>query len=675
MKIRIMTDSISAASPVSARIQQLPAALANQIAAGEVVERPASVVKELVENALDAGATRIEVRVQQGGSTSIEVQDNGSGIHPDDLALAVLRHATSKISTAEQLAAIATLGFRGEALASIAAISRFSLSSSQTHDGLGYEVSIESSIDSEAIALTLDESLSSRHHILPKPVAHARGSRVVVRDLFFNVPARRKFLKSVGTEYSHIEEVLKRMALVHFDVAFVLIHNEQKKLDLPIADSGELRLQRVRKILGARFADTAHWIDAESLDLRLAGWLGHPAEARGQADLQYLYVNGRIVKDRSVSHALRMAYESVLHGHRHPAFLLFLELDPERVDVNVHPTKHEVRFVAQREVHEFVRHHAKKILAQFQTAPAELSDALHPSQRTPELTQSALGLHHIEAAYPNQRPQEPIGQAFAPTYRDSFQDINNDHYALNRSSSLHSVHSSLGQYIEVLKPNVNAEIASHTADEYPLGLALAQLHGIYILAQNRDGLIMVDMHAAHERILLEQLKIAWDADQSGQWHTQPLLVPLAVDVTSQQAHRAEQIQASLHRLGLEVDRQGEQTVVVRAVPALLARGNITTLVQQLLSDIDLPEQQGGEQAPQDTIQLNNSGLVRARDRILGTMACHGAVRAHRQLSLAEMNALLRQMEQTPFASQCNHGRPTWRAFPLSQLDKLFARGD
>ncbi|AXI02389.1 DNA mismatch repair endonuclease MutL [Aquirhabdus parva] len=670
-----MSDSARSASPVSARIQQLPAALANQIAAGEVVERPASVVKELVENALDAGATRIEVRVQQGGSTSIEVQDNGSGIHPDDLALAVLRHATSKISTAEQLAAIATLGFRGEALASIAAISRFSLSSSQTNDGLGYEVSIENNIDSDITTVTLDDALKYSDRIVPKPIAHARGSRVVVRDLFFNVPARRKFLKSVGTEYSHIEEVLKRMALVHFDVAFVLIHNDQKKLDLPIADSGELRLQRVRKILGARFADTAHWVDAESLDLRLAGWLGHPAEARGQPDLQYLYVNGRIVKDRSVSHALRMAYESVLHGHRHPAFLLFLELDPERVDVNVHPTKHEVRFVAQREVHEFVRHHAKKILAQFQTAPAELGDALHPSQRIPELTQSALGLHHLEA-YPNARIQDQIGQAFAPTYRDSFPDRQvSDNYPFNRTNPLPNVQSALGQYLEVLRVDESARTVPPALDEYPLGLALAQLHGIYILAQNRDGLIMVDMHAAHERILLEQLKIAWDANQSEQWQTQPLLVPLAVDVTSQQAHRAEQMQASLHRLGLEVDRQGEQTVVVRAVPALLARGNITSLVQQLLSDIDLPEQERVELSWEESRQLNNSGLIRARDRILGTMACHGAVRAHRQLSLAEMNALLRQMEQTPFASQCNHGRPTWRAFPLSQLDKLFARGD
>ncbi len=672
-------DVSSSESLTSARIQKLPAALANQIAAGEVVERPASVVKELVENALDAGATRIEVRIQQGGSSLIEVLDNGHGIHPDDLVLAVLRHATSKISTAEQLAAIATLGFRGEALASIAAISRFSLSSSQTDDGLGFEVTVDTAIDHEASQVSLKELIT------PKPIAHSRGTRVVIRDLFYNVPARRKFLKSVGTEFSHIEEVVKRMALVHFDVAFVLIHQDQRKIDLPIADSGELRLQRVRKILGGRFADTAHWVDAQSLDLRLAGWLGHPAEARAQADLQYLYVNGRVVKDRSVSHALRMAYESVLHGHKHPAFLLFLELDPERVDVNVHPTKHEVRFVAQREVHEFVRHHAKQVLSQFQTAPAELADALHPNQRQPEQVQSVLGLHQYDSdnSLISQRSFDTNERGFQnhATQNGSFQNQPSNPYSnqtyLDRTSHSQGVQAALGQYFQALRPDTSGHAdlsVVPTADEYPLGLALAQLHGIYILAQNRDGLIMVDMHAAHERILLEQLKAAWDVNQAEQWQTQPLLVPLAVDVTSQQAHRAEQLQESLHRLGLEVDRQGEQTVVVRAVPALLARGNISTLVQQLLSDIDLTEQnRDGEDS--DAVNLNNSGLIRARDRILGTMACHGAVRAHRQLSLAEMNGLLRQMEQTPFASQCNHGRPTWRAFPLSQLDKLFARGD
>ncbi len=678
-----MTAMFDEQTPKLARIHQLSTALANQIAAGEVVERPASVVKELVENALDAGATRIEVRVQQGGMSLIEIVDNGQGIHPDDLVLAVLRHATSKIASAEELAAIATLGFRGEALASIAAISRFSLSSSQTDDGVGYALSLESALSPDTPPVG-DRSLI-QHLPVPKPVAHSRGTRLVVRDLFFNVPARRKFLRSIATEFHHLEEVIKRMALVHFDVAFTLIHQDQVKLDLPRADHGELRLQRVRKILGARFADTAHWIDAESFDLRLAGWLGHPAEARGQADLQYLYVNGRVVKDKTVSHALRMAYEPILHGHKHPAFLLFLELDPARVDVNVHPTKHEVRFVAQREVHEFVRHHAKAVLSEFHTAPAELGDALHPAQRDSlstmdQLKQSSLGLHQQGFA------QSHAQNTAQPTSPSSYASA---YGAGIPARPMAGVESAMAQYLQVLREEsavepvlaptaqANAIPAPVMSDEYPLGLALAQLHGVYILAQNREGLIMVDMHAAHERILLEQLKQVWETGAGGQWQTQPLLVPLLVDVTQAQALRAEALQESLAVLGLEIDRQGETTVVVRAVPALLARGNITALVQQLLSDLDLEQVSGRVDARsgQGSLDSVQEGLLRARDQILSTMACHGAVRAHRALSIAEMNALLRQMEQTPFASQCNHGRPTWRAFPLSQLDKLFARGE
>jgi len=674
-----------ARTPKIARIHQLPTALANQIAAGEVVERPASVVKELVENALDAGATRIEIRVQQGGMSLIEIVDNGHGIHPDDLVLAVLRHATSKIASSEELAAIATLGFRGEALASIAAISRFSLSSSQTDDGVGYEVELASALSPDTPPVG-DQALI-QHLPTPKPVAHSRGTRLVVRDLFFNVPARRKFLRSIATEFHHVEDVIKRMALVHFNVAFRLIHQDQVKLDLPQADHGELRLQRVRKILGARFADTAHWIDAESFDLRLTGWLGHPAEARGQADLQFLYVNGRVVKDKTVSHALRMAYEPILHGHKHSAFLLFLELDPARVDVNVHPTKHEVRFVAQREVHEFVRHHAKAVLSEFHTAPAELGDALHPAQRDSlssmdQLKQSTLRLHQQGSMQVTTHQTS----AYSPQASPGFPSYHSGAGAAMPARPAIGVESAMAQYLQVLheesadepvmQPSMQTIPEPAAQDEYPLGLALAQLHGVYILAQNRDGLIMVDMHAAHERILLEQLKRVWETGEGGHWQTQPLLVPLLVDVTEAQALRAEALQGSLAVLGLEIDRQGEMTVAVRAVPALLARGNITALVQQLLSDLDLPEQiANGRAETYGGLNTVQEGLLRARDQILSTMACHGAVRAHRALSLAEMNALLRQMEQTPFASQCNHGRPTWRAFPLAQLDKLFARGE
>ena len=665
-----------------ARIQPLSAALANQIAAGEVIERPASVVKELIENALDAGASRLEIYIEQGGSTLIEISDNGCGIHADDLALALLRHATSKIRTPEDLSAIATLGFRGEALASVAAVSRLTLSSSQNTDGIGHEVTING---------------SAYQHEQITTVAQQRGTRIVVRDLFFNVPARRKFLKSVSTEFGHIEEIVRRAALSHFDVAFSLVHNGQTRLDLPIADSGELRAQRVRRILGARFSETSHWIDSESTYLQLSGWLGHPSEARGQADLQYLFINGRMVKDKTVSHALRMAYEGILHGHQHPAYLLFLEVEPEQVDVNVHPTKHEVRFLAQREVHEFIRHHARQVLAQFKTAPAELTDALHPLQRESIhqlLQQRPLALHQtpvsINTSNNNTNQQAGSANFINPALNGGYQAGS----AINRTAlpvqDRESVQTALASYLSPLRNDSvlpgdalmldTSTIASRTnhrpedginnnpnypsdaprqTDEYPLGIAIAQLHGIYILAQNTDGLIMVDMHAAHERILLEQLKKAWD--QQSNWQVQQLLVPQVVELTHLQAARVEELQASLHQLGLEVDRHGLTSAVVRAVPALLARANFSRLLGQLLSDL--------EGQPSDQL------LLTARDRILAGMACHGAVRAHRQLSLAEMNALLRQMEQTEFASQCNHGRPTWRAFPLSQLDKLFARGE
>ena len=629
------------------RIKPLNTVLANQIAAGEVIERPASVVKELLENALDAGATKIEIYIEQGGSGLIEIKDNGFGIHVDDMPLAVIRHATSKIFDAQELAAIATLGFRGEALASIAAVSRLVLSSSQSDDGIGYELTINGSAYSEQ-AITA--------------IAHQRGTRLQIRDLFFNVPARRKFLKSIGTEFGHIEEVVRRMALSHFDVGFTLVHNGQVKLELPIADSGELRGQRVKRILGARFVETSHWLDESSISMQLSGWLGHPSEARGQADQQYLFVNGRMVKDKTISHALRMAYEGILHGHQHPAYLLFLDIDPERVDVNVHPTKHEVRFLAQREVHEFVRHYARQVLAQFKTAPAELSAALHPSQRDnaqvePTMQQAPLSLHHVS----HEQTQISTDSTLAhqqPNSSGYNQNNSYQNYANQVPYNTPEVQSALASYLQPTRASSFEPIKSDI-DEYPLGVAIAQLHGIYILAQNTDGMIIVDMHAAHERILLEQLKMAWDNQLN--WQVQNLLVPQTVELTPLQTSRVEELQEVLNTLGLEIDRYGETSVVIRSVPALLAKANLPKLLIQLLSDLQVGDQL--------------SHIMAARDKILAGMACHGAVRAHRQLSLAEMNALLRQMEQTEFASQCNHGRPTWRAFPLAQLDKLFARGE
>ncbi|WP_281962939.1 DNA mismatch repair endonuclease MutL [Acinetobacter johnsonii] len=638
------------------RIHTLNPALANQIAAGEVIERPASVVKELLENSIDAGATELIIRVEQGGSTLIEIMDNGRGIHAEDLPLAVMRHATSKIQTAEDLHAIVSLGFRGEALASIAAVSRLTLTSSQADDGIGYQVEVNgTAFDHQEI----------------QAVAAPKGTHIRVQDLFFNVPARRKFLKKPGTEFGHIEEIVRRLALTHFDIRFVLEHNQSIKLNLPIADSGELRFQRVQQLLGRAFTENAYWMDADSINMRLTGWLGHPSDARAQADLQYVYVNGRIVKDKTISHALRMAYDGILHGHQHAGYLLFLEVDPENIDVNVHPTKHEIRFLNQREVHEFVRHYAKDTLSQFQTATADLSDAMKVAENQASMPvqpryQEPLQLHR------RVEPEQTGEQAPLDVLTDfSSNQPQGVHYSAqpSRYQGSQQLNNALQSYLAPLRDASSAvdqaqsladfTVQSTKVDEHPLGIAIAQLHGIYVLAQNTEGLIIVDMHAAHERILLQQMKSAWDKPEF--WTSQQLLIPKVINITRMQATRVEELKDQLARLGLEIDQYGDEQVIVRGVPAILHKANFEALVPELLNDLD----------PNDEAQ----GLLQKRDQILAGMACHGAVRAHRILGLSEMNALLRQMEQTEFASQCNHGRPTWRAFPLAQLDKLFARGE
>ncbi len=651
------------------RIHTLDPALANQIAAGEVIERPSSVVKELLENSIDAGASELIIRIAQGGSTLIEIIDNGRGIHPEDLPLSVTRHATSKIQSAEDLHAIVSLGFRGEALASIAAVSRLTLTSSQNDDGVGYQVEVNgTAFDHQEI----------------QAVAAQRGTHIRVQDLFFNVPARRKFLKKPTTEYGHIEEIVRRLALTHFDIRFVLEHNDNIRLNLPVADSGELRFQRVQQLLGRQFIENAYWTDSDSISMRLSGWLGHPSDARAQADLQYVYVNGRIVKDKTISHALRMAYDGILHGHQHPAYLLFLEVDPENIDVNVHPTKHEIRFLNQREVHEFVRHFAKETLSQFQTASAELSSAMKQNEQDSHASvvqpryQEQFSLHRDQQAQQQNSPEsyretefnggltdfnstqpQSVAYQLQSSYQGS-QQLNNalkSYLApLRETSDESTIESEFNHALENIAPKVDQH--SHV-DEHPLGIAIAQLHGIYILAQNTEGLIIVDMHAAHERIVLEQMKMAWDKPEF--WISQQLLIPKVVSITRMQAMRIDELKPQLERLGLDIDQYGDDQVIVRGVPAILQKADFAELIPELLNDLD----------PNDQA----TALQQKRDQILAGMACHSAVRAHRMLSLSEMNALLRQMEQTEFASQCNHGRPTWRAFPLSQLDKLFARGE
>lgn len=660
------------------RIQSLDPALANQIAAGEVIERPSSVVKELLENSIDAGATELIIRVANGGSTLIEIIDNGRGIHAEDLALSVTRHATSKIQSAEDLHAIVSLGFRGEALASIAAVSRLTLTSSQDDSGVGYQLEVNgTAFDHQDI----------------QAVATQQGTHIRIQDLFFNVPARRKFLKKPGTEFGHIEEIVRRMALTHFDIRFVLEHNDNIRLNLPIADSGELRFQRVQQLLGRQFTENAYWIDADSISMRLSGWLGHPSDARAQADLQYVYVNGRIVKDKTISHALRMAYDGILHGHQHAAYLLFLEVDPENIDVNVHPTKHEIRFLNQREVHEFVRHFAKDTLSQFQTATADLSSAMKQDgsiadQLLPAQPryQEQFYLHRNATAEQHVVDQSSLSNSDGAIQNSGLTDFSNTQaQTVNYSQyepqqqyrGSQQLNNALKSYLAPLRDSGNSDQGLidqasyersaqetqnkqiHQVDEYPLGIAIAQLHGIYILAQNTEGLIIVDMHAAHERILLQQMKSAWDKPEF--WTSQQLLIPKIISITRMQATRVDDLKPQLERLGLEIDQYGDDQVIVRGVPAILHKADFESLVPELLNDLD----------PNDEAQA----LQQKRDQILAGMACHGAVRAHRMLSLSEMNALLRQMEHTEFASQCNHGRPTWRAFPLLQLDKLFARGE
>lgn len=643
------------------RIHTLNPALANQIAAGEVIERPSSVVKELLENSIDAGATELIIRIEQGGSTLIEIIDNGRGIHQEDLALAVMRHATSKIQSAEDLHAIVSLGFRGEALASIAAVSRLSLSSSRDESGIGYQVEVNgTAFDHQEI----------------QAIAAKRGTHIRVQDLFFNVPARRKFLKKPTTEFGHIEEIVRRLALTHFDIRFVLEHNGNIRLNLPVADSGELRFQRVQQLLGRSFTENAYWIDADSIHMRLSGWLGHPSDARAQGDLQYVYVNGRIVKDKTISHALRMAYDGILHGHQHSAYLLFLEVDPENIDVNVHPTKHEIRFLNQREVHEFVRHFAKETLSKFQTATAELAQAMKQDEALAESNPQIQQPRFQEQfqLHKNAEQMQHHAAVIEATSGDVLSDFNSNRpqavsypvpTSFNRSTQMsNALKSYLAPLNEVGRISVaDEEISEHSAsrkvDEFPLGIAIAQLHGIYILAQNTEGLIIVDMHAAHERILLQQMKLAWDKPDF--WVSQQLLIPKVISITRMQATRIDELKPQLERLGLDIDQYGDDQVIIRGVPAILHKADFHALLPELLNDLD----------PNDEAQA----LQQKRDQILAGMACHGAVRAHRMLSLSEMNALLRQMEQTEFASQCNHGRPTWRAFPLNQLDKLFARGE
>jgi len=583
-------------------IQQLPDTLVNQIAAGEVVERPASVVKELVENALDAGATRVDIDLEEGGIRLIRIRDDGGGIPADELALAISRHATSKIASLDDLEEVATLGFRGEALPSIASVSRFALSSRTA----AREHGVRLEVDGGRIAP-------------PQPQPHAVGTTVEVRDLFYNVPARRKFLRAERTELGHIEEWLRSLALARPDVELRISHNGRLARHYkPVRDHGE-HLRRVAEALGEEFTAQCLQVEHAGAGLRLRGWVGLPTAARSSADQQYFYVNGRAVRDRTVAHAVRQAYADVLFHGRHPAFVLFLECDPRRVDVNVHPAKHEVRFREQRLVHDFIYrtlHEALKTTRAGLAAGPEAAAAVADGWAAP--SQTGLGLPVREAM-----------SAYAALYRTP---------------------ASSGSGLRAMP-------AADEAQAPPLGYALAQLHGIFVLAENPHGLVLVDMHAAHERITYERLKAAHDGEGI---RSQPLLVPLSLAVSEREADLAEQHADTLAGLGFELRRAGPQALSVRSVPTLLADLDARALVLGALSDL----REHGQ----------TRRLEEARNELLSTLACHTSVRANRRLSLPEMNALLRDMEATERSGQCNHGRPTWVQLSKSELDRLFLRG-
>ncbi|MBT8089777.1 MAG: DNA mismatch repair endonuclease MutL [Gammaproteobacteria bacterium] len=581
-------------------IRQLPSHLINQIAAGEVVERPASVVKELVENSLDAGSRAIQIDIISGGQKLIRIRDDGAGIDHDELALALSRHATSKIASLDDLEVVASLGFRGEALPSIASVARLTLTSRAASADSAWQLEA----DGGAVST-------------PAPAAHPQGTTVEVHDLFYNTPARRRFLRTERTEYSHIEKWVRRLTLSRPDIAFTLTHNRRTALSLAAATDEESRRQRVASVCGDAFADQCVYIERETDGIALSGWIGLPTFNRSQPDMQYWFVNGRSISDKTLSHAARHAYRDVLFHGRYPAYILNLTMDPAGVDANAHPAKHEVRFRDGRRVHGVVS----------QTVEVALKD-------------TRPGGHNVA----------PI-----PMTRDSA--FNQGSMPLHRGPSTAAVRETLAAYGSLATAPSLAETPDPSAAVPPLGFAVAQLAGVYILAENSEGLVVVDMHAAHERIIYEKLKRGYDDRDLVR---QPLLVPEAISVSESEANLVEQSGHVLEKLGLVVDRSGPTNLTIREVPALLRNADAESLLRDVLSDIS----ESGSSNRIDDVS----------DDYLATMACHYSVRANRILTLAEMNALLREMESTERADQCNHGRPTWTKITLPELDRLFLRG-
>ncbi|MFZ6656863.1 DNA mismatch repair endonuclease MutL [Undibacterium sp. TJN19] len=634
---------MNANSPTYRPILALPDNLISQIAAGEVVERPSAVVKEILENALDAGASTIVVRLEEGGVKRIAITDNGRGIPPDQLTLAVARHATSKIGSLEELEHVATLGFRGEALASIASVSLLTLTTRTADADHAWQ------IENGKVS----------------PASGAQGTTVDVQDLYYNTPARRKFLKSEQTEFGHCAEIVRRIALARPDVSFSLTHNG-KAVDHWNVSAID---KRSAQILGDAFSNARLPLDESAGPLRLHGFVGLPTASKARADAQFFYVNGRFVRDKLLTHAVRAAYQDVLHGDRYPSYVLGLDLDPALVDVNVHPSKIEVRFRDSRAVHQFVFHAVSRTLAQtsataFGTVPAPVS-ASGPGTATPWLAAEQTS---FATQFANPSPYAGsgggggigMGNGGGAGYGNAYQNP-------YRPQPNGGVTQSMESYGAFFRPNVNDAGASYAPatpvanalpdDDYPLGFALAQLHGVFVLAQNSKGLVLVDMHAAHERILYEQLKNALDENAMP---VQPMLIPVTFFADAVEVGTVEEHQDTLKALGFDMAAISPTTLAVRAVPALLKNADAQSLARDVLREV---REFGGSRV-----------LIDRRNELLGTLACHTAVRANRSLTVPEMNALLRQMEQTERADQCNHGRPTWVQLGLNDLDKMFMRG-
>ncbi len=639
-------------------IKQLPPHLVNQIAAGEVVERPASVVKELLENAIDAGSTKIEIDIEQGGVKRIRIRDNGKGIPKEELSLALSRHATSKIASLDDLEHVASLGFRGEALPSIASVSRLTVSSKTEDSEQGWAFSPQHTDDGQ------------EDFVEPEPVAHAKGTTIDVRDLFYNVPARRKFLKTENTEFKHLADVVKKISLSNFQIGITLRHGQRSVLTLQPAKDRMGADRRVAEICGPAFMEQSLYLDYEAAGLKLWGWVGLPTFSRSQADLQYFYVNGRMIRDRLVTHAVRQGYSDVLYHGRHPAYVLFLEMAPEKVDVNAHPTKHEVRFREGRLVHDFLYRTLHKALADVRPnvdssqmdAPDLPEQANHSAsfQYTPTQQNLSIPVSNNNSNNPTGFQREQGGQV-----AEQMAVYGRMHESPDSFQRSQIGQSKLPPLSEDFSKRMSAQVTAsmpvdssqETGQVPPLGFAVAQLHGIYILAENAEGLVVVDMHAAHERITYEHLKNSMHEDTV---RSQPLLVPSSLAVSQKEGDCAEEFAETFKKLGFELNRLAPEKLAIRAVPSLLKDSNVEQLVRDVLSDL---LEHGTSQRVEEEI-----------NEILSTMACHGSVRANHRLSISEMNALLRDMERTERSGQCNHGRPTWTQMSIDQLDKLFMRG-